>query len=136
MQNKTLVMWDEEARDQVLRFLSKLPLNPLKPTVIEVRPYEEAPSDDQRGYYQTVVLNHLCDHTGYRKHEMHEFLRQEFGPKAHIEVGRIKRDVSTFTTSNKGSMKLMAVFLDIVIAFARDELGVIIPPPTTQEERA
>ena len=129
-----MVMWDEEARDQILRYLASLSLDPLKPPVLELRPYEDAPSDDQRGYYHTAVLPALCDWSGYRKHEMDKFLHEEFGPKVHMEVGGRKRDVSVFTMSGRGSKRVVTVFLDMVIQWANDQ-GVFIPPPSNRRER-
>lgn len=130
MKTQSVVIWDEEVRHQVLQWLASYSLDPLRPAVVTLEPYQEEATDEQRGYYQTVVLKVLCDHTGYRKHEMHEFLKQEFGSKAHMEIGRRKREVSTFTTSRKGKKDHMRVFLDMVIQWANGELGLYIPPPT------
>lgn len=129
------IVWDEEARDQLVRKLMAMPIDPLRPVMVTVDQYEESTTDDQRGYYQSVVLPTLCAHTGYRKHEMHEILRTMHGPKAAYEVGGRRVVTSTFTTSNRGPKRVTAAFLDIVIAWARDDLGVVIPPPVPKEER-
>lgn len=127
---RTLILWDDQARDKILRWLASLSLDPLAPLALEIREFEEPPTDDQRGYYHSVILKHISEHTGYRRHEVDKFLHEKFGPRARLEVAGEVRDVVTFSMSNKtGSKVKTSAFIDLVLEWARDELDCYIPPP-------
>ena len=122
------VLWSQEDLDQALRRLERMAVDPTRPCVLELREHTEPPSAGQRGYYYTAVLPALCAWSGYRKHEMDAFLRDEFGPKADMEVGGRRRVVSTFSMGERGSKRVASTFLDMVLQWAAEQ-GVFIPSP-------
>ena len=129
------VLWSEEERAAILRFIEGLRLDMGRPWQVVVKRFYESPSDRQRAYYRSTVLKALCDFTGYDEEEMHEYCKQRFGQKARIEVDGVACDVVAFTTSGKGKLDAMSAYMDMVIKWAARDLGVYIPPPREKWQR-
>lgn len=104
-------------------------------TQVIVRHFSASVSDQQRGYYRSVMLPAICHATGYTADEMHEWLKFKFGTQARIEVDGEAFEVSTFTTSNQGEVDAMSIFIDEVIQWARMTLDIYIPPPDIRKPR-
>lgn len=130
-----IVLWDAEVRDTVQRIIAALKLDGRRPWELVIRPFYESPSDRQRGYYRSTILPMLCQHVedcGYGRYtpeQMHEWLKREFGEKVRVEVMNTTHDVVDFTTSGKGEMATMSAFIDRVLMWAANDLGLYIPPP-------
>ena len=131
-----IVLWGPEERDGALRLIGALKLDQGRPWMVVVKRHYESPSERQRGYYRSVVLHVLSDHTGYTEDEVHEYLKKKFGPKARIEIDGEAHDVVTFTTSDEGEIAAMSVYIDQIIRWAAMDLGVYIPPAREKWARA
>jgi hypothetical protein len=78
---------------------------------------------DQNSYYWGVVLNLICEHTGYTPDELHEALKRKFLTKRNEHGLEFVESSANLTTTG------MMEYLDNVIKFAAEELDVVIPDP-------
>lgn len=106
--------------------------------VATVEPYEDAKTDEQRGYYHGVVLEHIAEHGRANGQQFpmpmwKEYFRAKYlgfkvrtyrDPMTGKKVRRRER-ISTEDLGVKGYANL----IDKVIAFASVDLGLTIPEP-------
>lgn len=129
MKAQKIVLWDAQVLDTVLRIIGALDLDGKFEIII--RRFSESVSDRQRGYYRSTVLPTLCAHVNdsYSHEEMHEFCKKKFGTASLVEINGEAFDVSTFSTSNNGTVSEMNQYLENVCQWAAGNLGCYIPPP-------
>lgn len=136
-----IVLWDAEVRDTVQRIIAALKLDGRRPWEIVIRPFYESPSDRQRGYYRSTILPMLCRHVEdcgqghFTTEQMHDWLKRKFGESARMEIHGESYEVVDFTTSDKGEMAAMSAFIDRILMWAAQDLGLYIPPPVDGKAR-
>jgi hypothetical protein len=91
---------------------------------VTVRKRRSRRSEQQNGYYWSVVIPLMAEHCGYTRDEMHEaikakFLGQEDQSRGLLRIG---------STARLNTLEF-ADLVDRVILWAAHELGVIIPAP-------
>lgn len=126
---RTLVMWDADYQAQIVRLLSSLPCDPLKPwSLVLLAPFQ-AITPAQHGYYRGVLLRLLREYSGHDEDELHAYLLDRFGEMALIDVHQEDYCVRTFTTGESNTRPEMRAFLKYVIYWMAGELGIAVPPP-------
>lgn len=126
---RTLVMWDEDYRAAIVRLISSLPCDPLKPWSIALRSPFLPITPAQLGYYRGVVLRVLAEYSGHDEDELHVYLLSRFGERALIDVHHEDYCVKTFTTGEHNTRSEMRAYLQHVIYWAAGDLGLAIPSP-------
>ena len=72
------------------------------------------------------VAQHVMEHTGTDKDEVHEFFKQKFLPARIIEIGGEVREYY----STKGlTTTQMTIYMNRIYAWATTELGLFLPVP-------
>ena len=124
----------EEDRKQVLETITLLNLE--KPWTVEIKPYRKKRTLSQNALmwkWIETVANHVSQHTGYTKAEVHEHFKAMFLPPKRVEIGG---KVSEQRTTTKLTTKEMAQYMDAIYRWAAGELGLVLPIPEELHERA
>jgi len=85
-------------------------------------------------FYWGVVLQALAEHTGHLPEELHSVLKAKFLPKALAVCdlnGTIQGEFVIGGSTTSLSVEEFTSYLDRVIEWANESLGVLIPPADT-----
>ncbi len=93
-------------------------------TVTFERPYEKR-TDAQNRYYWGVVLTIIGNHTGNATEDLHEVIKAKFLPRKFITLGG--REIEIDKSTKKLSVQEFTQYLDLVRAWAGQELGIEFP---------
>lgn len=89
-------------------------------------------SEQQNRYYWSVVLRLVAEHTGYSADDLHEYFKKRFNSKRVVfvdkETGEVKDDDAIGQSTTKLNKVTFGDYLREIVAFAWDELNVLIPP--------
>lgn len=120
----------EEQRQAVLAALKGLSLGK-KGWDIEWKQHIEKRSTTANAFYW-VVVGLIADDTGNSRDDTHEALKNKFCP---MKVVRLMDDGEIFPIYSTAAMRApdFAGYLEKVIAFATDDLGLILPARPDQE---
>lgn len=113
----------KEGKIQIQRFFKKELLR-WEGKPIEVHLVESTRSEQQNRYYWGVVIRLISEHTGFTADEVHEVFKKRFLTYKKKYQGKIY-EFTKSTTELKVSD--MATYLDKVIKYATEHLGIIIP---------
>lgn len=139
MKSQKIILWGEPEIDSAHRVIDGLPKDPERPWQLTIKRFYESPSERQRGYYRSAILPALCRHVEdcgfgtYSHEQMHEWLKQKFGPAARVEIDGEAYEVVDFTTSEQGDIAAMSAYIDKILQWASGDLGLYIPPPRRKE---
>lgn len=126
---RTLVLWDEDYQAAIVRLISSLPTDPLKPWSIVLRAPFLPITPAQHGYYRGVLLRVLREHSGHDEDFLHACLLHKFGEQALIDVHHEDYCVKTFTTGENNTTPEMRAYLQHIIYWMAGELGIAVPSP-------
>lgn len=118
------IVRDDYVRGRVLDLIAKLDLS--KPWEITVEPHRARRSLNQNSLYHKWV-GIVAAETGHSHDEVHEFLKAEFLPPRHVEIGGRTRECRPSTTALK--IDEMSQYMNQVYAWAGSTLGIILPVP-------
>lgn len=89
-------------------------------------------SREASGYYFSVCLKLLSEHTGYTVYELHEWAKMRFIPK-HVAItdrnGEVKDDLVIGGTTTHLNRVQFYEFIESIRKFSAEELDVMIPDP-------
>lgn len=108
-------------------------LDPGRAWVVEIKEYRKKRSLDQNAYIHAVPLKILAEHTGYEIEELKEYLCGEFSGWQEREVFGKKKVRPKLRTSDMDSQQ-MTQFIEFLIWFGSDKLGLTIPYPNEEQE--
>jgi len=91
------------------------------------RKWRKRRTNRQNSYYWSCVIPLLCEYTGYSDEELHEALKIKFLSK------RERDDLPTVRSTATLSTKEFANYIEKIVLWAGQELGVMIPPPEQVE---
>lgn len=126
---RTLVLWDEDYQTQIVRLISSLPIDPLKPWSMVLRAPFLPITPAQMGYYRGALLRVLSEYSGHDEDYLHAYLLHRFGERALIDVHHEDYCVRTFTTGENGTRPEMRAFMQHVIYWMAGDLGLPVPQP-------
>lgn len=106
-------------------------LDPGKAWAVEIKEYRKKRSLDQNAYIHAVPLKILAEHTGYELEELKEYLCGEFSGWDQREVFGKTKVRPKLRTSDMDSQQ-MTQFIEFLIWFGSDKLGLTIPYPTEE----
>lgn len=110
-----------------MEFLNQVKQHPDKNVYLTVSEDKPMRSNNQNRYYHGVVLQLLCDYTGYTTEEMHEILLDKFAEKKELKI----KDETHLVSKRSHKMKTdeFEKFTEQIRIWAVSELGVVIPLP-------
>lgn len=126
--------WDGHVKDGNLivrdreTFLLHLQSPEGKIVEVIVRLYVRRRSQNQNAYLGGVVYKLIADHTGSAAEEIHDACKLSFGPKKFIS-----NLVAPVTTKRLDTTEFTE-YIEKVRRWASEELGVVIPDPTTVDD--
>ena len=126
---RTLVMWDENHQQQIVRLLSSLPCDLLRPWSLVLRAPFLPIKPAAHGYYRGVVLRMLADYTGHDEDYLHACLLDRFGERALIDVHHEDYCVKKFTAGENNTSPEMRAFMQHIVYWMGGDLGLAVPSP-------
>lgn len=114
--------------DVIQRRIAALP--PTRAWAIEVKEWRERKTDAQQGYLWGVVYRTIADYCGCTTKDVHRDLGRLF-----LFDGE-QHGIARVRSTANFSVKEMGEYIDLVIAWAATELGVVIPEPIQPAVRA
>ena len=96
---------------------------------VRIVPYkkENPRTNKSNAYYWSAVIGTIAAETGHTPQEIHEYAKWTFLAPILVEVGNDKRYISRSTTSL--STREFAEYIEMVKAWAANELSLVIPEP-------
>ena len=130
------IIADEEGRQKALAEIARLDLDDKRWEITVKRDREGRTLRQNRLYFSWVqeVVDHVSDTTGYEKHEVHKFFKENFlepGRDIQIKGLTARADVTT-TTLNAAEM---SAYMDSIYRWVNTEFGFALRlPPVIVEE--
>jgi hypothetical protein len=122
------VLRSDEIRNLALEHITGLNMERDPPWVVSIEEHHTTRTLDQNAFLHSVPLKLICDHTGFGKDEMRDYLMMEaFGTKETEIAGRTI--VRPIKGSSQLTIKEFSWFLDWIEAWASKTLGLLIPKP-------
>lgn len=94
---------------------------------VEIKPFRKDRSNQQNRYYHGVVLKMISDYTGYCADELHETFKSQLLPTKVVQIGSVRKEVSTSTTSLTTTQ--FEDYCEDIRRFAAETIGLVIPDP-------
>jgi len=92
-------------------------------------------STKANAFYWGVVLQALAEHTGHLPEELHDILKAKFLPKALAVCdlnGELRGEYVIGGSTASLSVEEFSEYMNRIIRWAQDELGVVIPQPDSE----
>lgn len=125
-----IIIREERQRQELVKFVMGLDIS--KPWRAEICRYRKKRSLNQNAMYWKW-LGIVADETGNDPDELHEFFKGKYLVPTIIQVGD---DRMLYRSTTKLDTVEMSAFMDKVYAFVTAELGILLPIPEDQHERA
>jgi len=117
-------IWIAEDKQNFKIFLEK---NAYKRTILKTKVWKKERSNNQNAYYWGVVIELICEHTGYFPFELHELMKFQFNRVVRKDnFGNEKSFPGSTTDLDTMSFE---VYLDKIRKWAAIEYGIYIPLP-------
>lgn len=128
MAKETVVIRNESLRKMVLLTIGALDLaKPWKVTIERETNRRTLSQNALMWAWIDDVVEHVIEHTGHDKDEIHDFFKAKFLPTRLI---RIENEIQRATGSTKSlTTKEMTDYMNKIYAWATTELGLFLPVP-------
>ena len=120
MSTKRFILHNRGIRENALWYIRELPAD--KPWEVTIKRYVKPRSDDQHGYYRTLV-GLVSEHTGYERDELHDMFRTKAG------LWKTVNGVEVLRSNKELSVIEMGELIELVIRTAAQDMDLSLPPP-------
>lgn len=124
---QAIIIRDEALRARVISLIGALSLT--KPWQVTIEPWKKRRTQSQLALYWLwldLVVQHIHEHSGQDKDDVHEALKAKFLPARVVELDGQPYEIRS---TKKLSTAEMADYTDKVYAWATSELGLLLPLP-------
>lgn len=129
---ETVIIRDEPLRQRVVDLIQALNIE--KPWEVTVKRHTKRRTLAQNRLYWrwvTVAADHVSQHTGYDKDDIHDFFKQKFLIPRQVIIGET---ISVIYSTKNLSMAEMSQYCENIDRWCASELGVMLPKPEELHE--
>ena len=127
MAKETIIITNEALRKTALFTIGALDLEkPWKLTIERETKRRTLSQNALLWKWLDEVTQHVMEHTGHDKDELHEFFKAKFLPARNVSVGAY---LASYRSTKNLTTAEMSEYMDRIYAFCTSELGLFLPVP-------